>query len=671
MKRAVVAGLCAALIALSGAITPAAQRPGMRGTAPPPPPTEDAPPVFRSGTVVVQIDALVTNANGEPVRGLTVDDFEVQEGGHRRSISSVSEVELAVPLPRDLPAVDAAEPDVATNRHPAGRTFVFAFEEIGPERAIRMRHVLREFLARQFGPDDYGAVTLLGRGLADSGQDFTSNRRLLLQAIDKVGGGWIDAPVANDTRREIQTNPDPCPRRPDARQLAASLRTLSEFLAKLPGRKVLVLVSEGLGGLDFNLLRSYRGEVLSLERTDAHAALSALTRGNVSVYPLNPCGLLPSTADDTIDTVPLKLDSEQDLKMLGDITGGFAITNTNNFTGAFDRIVRESSTYYTIGFESGYEKTDGRFVPVTVRVRRAGFQVQARAGYVAPIGQPRQFDRDRKDARLVTVADALASAIATPGVDLDVVATPYRTGRNDGHVSLLVETNLPTGNLVRKGDTLTTPFEVSYVATDRRGKVKPGNNYAATVTVPATAAKAGTPVRLYLWSDLTLSPGRYQVRVAAGTPSLGGSVVADVEVPDLSKPPLAMSGIFLTAATGSRPKAIAVSSPLANLMAPPITRRDFTRDEEVVVFAEVYDNRRDKAAAVVPSGWLRKPDGTAVPLMLAIRNASASASYKVLQCAARLPLMDLPAGDYVLELRAGAERPDPPEVSRRIQFRVR
>jgi hypothetical protein len=106
-------------------------------------------------------------------------------------------------------------------------------------------------------------------------------------------------------------------------------------------------------------------------------------------------------------------------------------------------------------------------------------------------------------------------------------------------------------------------------------------------------------------------------------------------------------------------------------MAPPITRRDFTRDEEVVVFAEVYDNRRDKAAAVVPSGWLRKPDGTAVPLMLAIRNASASASYKVLQCAARLPLMDLPAGDYVLELRAGAERPDPPEVSRRIQFRVR
>lgn len=52
------------------------------------------------------------------------------------------------------------------------------------------RHVLRDFMAGYFGPDDQGAVALLGRGLADSGQDFTSNRRLVLQAIDKVSGGF-------------------------------------------------------------------------------------------------------------------------------------------------------------------------------------------------------------------------------------------------------------------------------------------------------------------------------------------------------------------------------------------------------------------------------------------------------------------------------------------------
>lgn len=137
MRRVIVGGLCAALVAMVGVSTPAAQRPGGRATAPPTP--QEEPPVFRSGTVVVQIDAFVTNASGEPVRGLTADDFEIQEGGRRRSISSASEVELAVPVPRELPAADAVEPDVATNRHPAGRTFVFAFEEIGPERAIRPR----------------------------------------------------------------------------------------------------------------------------------------------------------------------------------------------------------------------------------------------------------------------------------------------------------------------------------------------------------------------------------------------------------------------------------------------------------------------------------------------------------------------------------------------------
>src|SRR5262249_56885187 len=47
---------------------------------------------------------------------------------------------------------------------------------------------------------------------------------------------------------------------------------------------------------------------------------------------------------------------------------------------------------------------------------------------------------------------------------------------------------------------------------------------------------------------LELAPGRYQIRVAAlvGETGLVGSVHEDVDVPDLSGPSLAMSGLVMT-----------------------------------------------------------------------------------------------------------------------------
>ena len=48
-------------------------------------------------------------------------------------------------------------------------------------------------------------------------------------------------------------------------------------------------------------------------------------------------------------------------------------------------MVRENSTYYILGFNSGYEKRDGRYVRLEVRVNRPGLTVKSRDGYVAPV----------------------------------------------------------------------------------------------------------------------------------------------------------------------------------------------------------------------------------------------------------------------------------------------
>jgi hypothetical protein len=108
------------------------------------------------------------------------------------------------------------------------------------------------------------------------------------------------------------------------------------------------------------------------------------------------------------------------------MTGGFSLTSSNNFAGAISRMVRENSSYYTIGFSSDYEKRDGRFVPVEVKVKRPGLEVRARSGYVAPLGRDVAAPTVSADARMPTVTSALGNPIAVSDVIVRAVAAPYK-----------------------------------------------------------------------------------------------------------------------------------------------------------------------------------------------------------------------------------------------------
>ena len=82
------------------------------------------------------------------------------------------------------------------------------------------------------------------------------------------------------------------------------------------------------------------------------------------------------------------LDERIGLGGLAAVTGGFSLTNSNNYTQAFERLVRENSTYYLLAFNSGVDYRDGRYVRVEVRVKRPGLQVRSTEGYVSPRGKP-------------------------------------------------------------------------------------------------------------------------------------------------------------------------------------------------------------------------------------------------------------------------------------------
>src|SRR6185295_13367983 len=71
---------------------------------------------FRATANYVEVDAIVTDANGEPARDLTCKDFNVIEDGKPQRLDVCSFVNIPVDRPDPLLSTNRpVEPDVVTN----------------------------------------------------------------------------------------------------------------------------------------------------------------------------------------------------------------------------------------------------------------------------------------------------------------------------------------------------------------------------------------------------------------------------------------------------------------------------------------------------------------------------------------------------------------------------
>src|SRR4029079_18310716 len=105
---------------------------------------------------------------------------------------------------------------------------------------------------------------------------------------------------------------------------------------------------------------------------------------------------------------------------LRDNTGGFGLTNQNDFRNAFSRILEDNSSYYVLGYYPTNEKLDGRFRNVQVKVLKPGLKIRARKGYAAPVPAkkekpPKGSPEERTSPEL---RDALDSPVAVSGLTL-------------------------------------------------------------------------------------------------------------------------------------------------------------------------------------------------------------------------------------------------------------
>ncbi len=441
---------------------------------------------------VVNVDAYVTDKKGNPVTGLTKDDFELFENNRPVQITNFYAVKggkaTAPAAPAPAPAVPgaAAVPPPAPQELDTERPtedqrlrlviYIDNFN-LRPFNRNRVMRELRAFIGTNLQKNDLVMLVTYDRELHVR-HTFTSDPAQIASImldIEKISAQGVHADSERrDALQRINDSQSVAEAENAARTYAEStyndlsfsldgLKKTVDSLAGTPGRKAVVYVSDGLpmiAGQDiFYAVQNKYGEqstsmVTTLEfdvskRLNEMAAQANANR--ITFYTIDAAGLraYDSVSAENQGPGPTAPGSSQlidsirfanlqsTLQYLAEKTGGKAIINTNVVMPQLLRIANDFSTYYSLGYTPTHYG-DGRYYKFTVKVKRKDLQVRHREGY-----------RDKStDSRM---NDGTMAALNFPfddnplGVSLEFgQARP----RDDGFYLMPVMVRIPIGKLV-------------------------------------------------------------------------------------------------------------------------------------------------------------------------------------------------------------------------------
>lgn len=643
------------------------------------------PPVFRTEANFVRVDAYPTK-DGQPVQGLTAEDFEIFEDGALQKIVSFEHVRIATgtaPEARIEPNSVREAERMAAN--PRNRVFVVYLDvpHVHVEGSHHIKEPLIRLLSRMMGADDLVAVVTP----LMSSTDVTFGRKTdVIEQQLRENWPWgmrerISPMDDHETQYELCYAFDPgilaeMKARRRERLVLESLHDMVQYLAGIrEERKAIVVVTEGwqlytpnpslmrqgsdrrvpgedrIGvGPDGRLRRdpaTTRTENISskydcdTERMTLAAMdderyfrefLDVANRANASFYPVDPRGLpvfddsmgpgQPLTPVASQARLKYKLDV---LRTLAENTDGLAILNNNDLDKGMKRISDDLTSYYLLGYYSSNAKLDGGFRKLNVRVKSPGVSVRARRGYRAA------------SAAEVAAAKASASAPVSPSATAvgNAIAELARTRPDVPFVVRAVAAATPASSDVNS----------VWVAGELvAGKEAPQGG-AATIEISGggntTTAKA------------ELKPGEraFLIRVPLSSPLSQADVRARFS-------PVGPAGTLPFSYTTRVAAAAGLPEPL-------MFRRGLSTANRLQPAASVQFARSDRLRLEVPIAAEDKPgagrvldkNGQPSPVPVAISERTDPASNQR-WLVADVTLAPLGAGDYVVELSASSGAAD-------------
>jgi VWFA-related protein len=647
---------------------------------------------FRSRTDVVPVYAVVRDASGQPVHGLTKDDFTLLDRKRPQAIDLFEEVSR--PATRTSPAFafpPTLKLDVAANRGlDQDRVAVIVVDDLHlfRDRADRAKAIAREFIEKLGLRTPMAVLRTTGTGSTP----VTDDHATLMAAVDGIKGergvrrpveaydAHMPATPASTTdlnanaARAAETNGHSLKDFYDDLAYYKTLRDAASLLGAAGGRrKVFVIISEGIGK-DLSWLPDGQSPCIAEAGGACYHDLAildmmrSLQRANVVTYAVDPRGRVglenllqecfpspPNLADNdpcssgVTDWDSVVRQAQQGLEFTAAATGGFAITNTDDFSGGVDRIVADLENYYVLGFYPA-DATKAGFRELSVKVNHPDATIRARPGY--EVGQAAKTSR-APDALAALVDETLPD----PGLPMRLFAVPLPGPKRETRVALTIEITEPRQEVEsadgRLGDEVR--YAVLVVSTTSGKPVTRFGNTARLTSRRAMNNDSPAGVAYQMPMTLTLAPGRYQLRASATSSRLkrGGSVYLDLEIPDFTRGEVAASGIVLGYADGPHVPQTGVASALPF---PPSLDRDFRPTDTLRAYAEVVN--RAATAIEVTISLIDSRDHAVIATSQPIaRSADRAEPMTVI-----LPLNGLPPGAYRVRLTAAAGALAPREV---------
>lgn len=639
-----VLSLCLAVIC--GAALVAQRGPGFN-----PPPFQQPPPQFRSRVDLVHLDVSVLDGNRRPVRDLGPADFRVFENGVPQTISVFSAVDIPDPVPPTATWMREVASDVRVNSDTSQRRlFLIIIDDAAVSFDVYAMKNVKDIARRVidgFGPSDLAAVVFTADNR--NSQDFTSDRSLLLKAVDKYSmGGPINGFLSQ---------------RYSVGVVQSAVKVLSGLNDR---RKAIIYIGQGVSvdlaaaaeAASAGLSDSGGGSSITIQGDMSQLAYMMslafrdANRANINVYALDVCGL---RVEGPPGTCPPGLQVDY-LNNIAVATGARAVVNTNDFAPGVAEIFAENASYYLLGYQSTNPAMDGKLRRLEVRVNRPGMTVRTRSGY-----QAERLDDAKRKAELAKSPLGAALAGVLPKVDLPMrlTAAPFATpGKKEASVLLVLGVTQP----IRQANVRTIErVDLQVRAFNTDGKQLAAAGFRADVAVRAGASGLA---EYEVLARMDLKPGRYQLRTAANVGALAtsGSLYYDLEVPDIGDLPVSLSGLVLLTDPALPSGGIKNFLPVS-----PTTQRRFGPGSQVSAFLRVYAGGRNAPPAVPLRVRLRSGEDVLIMDRREVIKSAALTAERFANVNIALPMGRLAAGEYLLTVETTTGKKD---TSRAVRFVV-
>jgi len=605
---------------------------------------------IRVTTELVLVNVVARDKKGNLIKDLKKEDFTLYEDGKKQAISSF-DFEDVDQLPSTAgPTVSGAAPGTpGTLLHSSKKApptldardrrlilLFFDFSAMQPEEIDRSVDAAKKLIHEKMQPADLIAIVSLATNMhVDC--DFTDDQEKLASVLSSYNSGegqGFDNGATGSSEGAAETGGSFTEDDTDLNTFNAdfkllAIQSLMQALGKLPQKKSVIYFSNGItqSGVD--------------NQSALRAATAAAVKANASIYSLDVRGLqaFPPggqaqnaslhgqsayTGASIMNDLNGNAASQDTLATLSADTGGKAFFDSNDFSGIFSQVQKDSSVYYVLGFTSNNPAKDGRFRHLKVTVKRPDLKLDFRSGYYAG----RDFEHLNRADREEQLEDELAAQL--PRVDVPLYAGASYFRKDDSHYYLAVSLVIPGSQIpfVTEKDKDNATIDIIGEALES-GKF-PVGRLRDTVKLAVESTREVRRKNVQYNTGFLLAPGSYHLKFVIRENQTGrmGSFETDVRIPDLRKSPMKMSSVVLSSLrVPATAKKTGVNPLVRDQMelVPNITHV-FTPDQHLYLQYEVYDPAKGKnsaptaaAPAVTDQQEAAKPPAAAKPAPNSVR----------------------------------------------------